>query len=258
MPGRNKRIRTAARLDGRKMAAAVALKLGTQIGDARKSRGWSQRQLGEKIGISPSRIGQLERGRVAGASVELLCSLSVALGVLLRLEFARDASAGPADAGHLALQELALRLGRETGRPRTFELATRPLDTGHSIDVCLRDDAHRVLIVEECWNTFGNINASVRSTRRKIAEAEQLAVAIGDDAGPYRVAAVWIVRDTRANRALLARYPEVFGAAFTGSSSGWVTALMDAAPAPPIDLGLVWCDVRATRLFPWRKPRAAA
>jgi hypothetical protein len=151
------------------------------------------------------------------------------------------------------MQELALRLGRETGRARTFELPTRPANPSHSIDVCLRDDAQRFLIIEECWNMFGNINASVRSTRRKIAEAAELAVAVGGDEGLYRVAAVWIVRDTWRNREILARYPEVFSSAFTGSSRGWVRAL-SVGGAPPEEMGLVWCDVRATRLFTWRRP----
>ena len=54
--------------------------------------------------------------------------------------------------------------------------------------------------------------ASVRSTNRKLAETQALAVALGGEAGPYRVAAVWVVRDTPRNRAVLARYPETFDA----------------------------------------------
>jgi hypothetical protein len=175
------------------------------------------------------------------------------LGIPLRIDFMRDHLQELNDAGHLAMQDLMLRLARETRRARGFELATKPADPTLSIDVCVRDDLNRVLIIEECWNTFGNLNASVRSTRRKIAEAEQIAVALGGDHGPYRVAAVWIVRDTRANRALLARYPDVFAQVFTGSSAGWVAALTRASAAPPSEIGLVWVDVRATRVFAWRR-----
>jgi hypothetical protein len=59
-------------------------------------------------------------------------------------------------------------------------------------------------MLNECWNTFGSINAAVRSTKRKVAETENLAVAIAGDSAPYRVAACWIVRDTKRNRELLA------------------------------------------------------
>jgi transcriptional regulator with XRE-family HTH domain len=224
------------------------------IRDARKRRRWSRSQLGAKVGLGATRIGQIERGDGTGVSLEIWFALGQALDMSFRADFARDRIEEPEDAGHLGIQELALRLGRLTGRPRTFELSTRPANPSFSIDVGVRDDSVRVLFIEECWNTFGNINAAVRSTRRKIAEAEQLAVAIGGELGPYRVAAVWIVRDTRRNREIVSRYPEVFAAAFTGSSRQWVKALTTAAVEPPVGLGLVWCDLRATRLFAWRKP----
>jgi transcriptional regulator with XRE-family HTH domain len=223
------------------------------VRDARLGRNWSQRILGAKVGLTGARVSQIEAGRGYSGSLEIWFALSHALGIPLRVELQRDPVAEPIDAGHLKLQELLLRLGRETGRGRSFELPTRPVDPSHSIDVCLRDDGRRQLLINECWNTFGNVNASVRSTHRKIAEAEQMAVAIGGDAGAFRVAACWIVRDTRANRALIARYPEVFATTFTGSSARWVEALTTTAVDPPAGIGLVWSDVNATRVFAWRK-----
>jgi hypothetical protein len=114
------------------------------------------------------------------------------------------------------------------------------------------------LILNECWNTFGSINAAVRSTRRKVAEAEQLAAAIGGDAGPYKVASCWIVRDTRRNREIVSRYPEVFATSFPASSAAWVRALTTSGAPVPEEPGLVWSDLRATRLLAWRKPRNLA
>ena len=254
MPRRTRNSRSSAVLEGRRLATSQAVELGTRIRDARKRRRWSLQTLADKVGLTPSRVSQVERGRGSGASLEVWLALAQALGIHLKVEFGRDPVQEPDDAGHLAIQELALRLGRRTGRARTIELPTRPANPGLSIDVCLRDDTQRVLIIEECWNTFGNINESIRSTRRKVAEAQQLAVAIGDDDGPYRVAAIWIVRDTRRNREILARYPEVFAAAFTGPSRQWLKALTTRDGSVPGEMGLVWCDLRATRLFAWRKP----
>jgi transcriptional regulator with XRE-family HTH domain len=241
-----------ARLEGRQLARDAARGLGKAVRECRTRRRWSQRVLGQKVGLTSQRIGQIERGDES-AGLEIWFALSETLGTPLKVEFKRDALLDVVDAGHLQLQELALSLGRLTGRARGFEIPTKPADPSHSIDVFLRDDALRILFINECWNAFGNINASVRSTRRKIVEAEQLAIAIGGDAGPYRVAAVWIVRDTRVNRALIARYPEVFANAFVGSSSAWVASLTTATVVPPTDLGLVWADVNATRVFAWRR-----
>lgn len=253
MPRRKGVSRAAAVLDGRHQAASDALALGEKVRSARRRRGWSQRELATKVDLAPSRIGQLERGHGANAPLEVWHVLARALGIPFRAELGRDTAEDVLDAGHLAIQELMLQLAREAERARTFELPTKPANPTYSIDVCARDDAHRVLLIQECWNTFGNINASVRSTRRKIAEAEELAVAISGDRGPYTVAAVWIVRDTRRNREILARYPEVFASAFTGSSRHWVRALTSRGVFPPEGLGLVWCDLRATRVFARRR-----
>ncbi len=184
---------------------------------------------------------------------DLWFALADALGVPFRMEFGRDPTQELEDAGHLEMQEFMLRLGRAGGFGRGFELATRSANPAYSVDVGLRDDVRRLLVLEECWNTFGNIGASVRSTRRKIAEAEALAVAAGGERGPYQVAAVWIVRDSPRNRAVLARYPQIFEVTFTGSSSAWVTVLTVRGASVPGELGLVWCDPRRGRLTAWRR-----
>jgi hypothetical protein len=119
--------------------------------------------------------------------------------------------------------------------------------------------ARSLLILVECWNTFGDLGAAVRSTNRKLAEAAELAIAVGDGR-PYRVTGCWVVRDLERNRRLLVSYPELFASRFPGSSASWVKALSGARqtdgsprPEPPAQLGLVWCDARATRIDAWRR-----
>jgi hypothetical protein len=110
----------------------------------------------------------------------------------------------------------------------------------------------RWLVLVEAWNTFGDVGASVRSTDRKLAEAEDLATALWGERG-HLVAGCWVVRSTRANRALFARYPELFATRFPGSSVGWL-ATLTTGWRPPVRPGFVWCDVGATRLFAARRP----
>lgn len=175
----------------------------------------------------------------------------MALELPLSVEIGRDAKEEPADSGHLRIQELILRLGRQTGAQRFFELPTKPADPTRSTDVGLRYDTHRRLTLVECVNTFGNINASVRSGDRKRAEAEALAVAIGHGE-PYSVHQCWVIRATRRNRGIVAKYPEIFAVRLPGSSREWVRALTTGA-TPPEEPGLVWCSVDASRLFEWRR-----
>lgn len=192
----------------------------------------------------------MERGRGGALSLEVWQQVALVLGLSLDLTLGRDALEEPADAGHLAIQEMILRLGRLLGMRRNFELPTKPADPSLSTDVGLTDDANRRLIQVECVNTFGNINAAIRSSDRKRAEAEALAISIGHGQ-PYAVHQVWVVRATRRNRELLGRYPELFATRFAGSSRAWVDALTKGSE-PPGELGLVWCDVWATRSFAWR------
>ena len=237
----------AARLNQEQLARA-----GREVRSSRKRLRWTQRQLAERVGLSKSTISRVELGQGGGLTLDAWQRIAIALGRPLYLEFGRDAREEPADAGHLRIQEFLLRLGRENGRSRSFELATRPAVAARFIDVLARDDRERRLIIQEVWNVIGDIGAGARSTNRKVAEAGALAVAIGGERGPYAVHAVWVVVASRRNRELVARYPEVFAARFPGSSRAWVTALTRTSP-PPKEPGLVWCNVAGTRLFAWRR-----
>jgi hypothetical protein len=211
--------------------------------------------VGARVGVQQTWISRIELGHGQGVPLGVWVALGVALKRPLAITFSRPLGADrePSDAGHLALQERLLELARATGRTATFELPTRSRDPRYSIDVCVRDPRHRVLIVQEAWNTFGDLGAAVRSSNRKTAEATDLA-AIVDDGPPYRVATVWVVSSTAANRALLGRYPHVFRAAFPGSSRSWARALTDG-DAPPDAAGLVWIDPATGRISEWRQAR---
>jgi transcriptional regulator with XRE-family HTH domain len=234
-------------------------RLGGEMRTARHRRQMTQQQLAAAAGISRSAESAIERGLGGGQTLDTWQRVALAAGRPLIVELQRDRLEETRDAGHLAIQELVLRLGRRSEFSGSFELQTRPAEPWRSTDVGLRDDHRRVLLLIECWNTFGDIGAATRSSERKRAEAAMHAVAIGGE-HPHRVATCWVVRATKRNRSLVARYPEVFRARFPGSSLGWVRALTSPSasggsgprPEAPFDAGLVWCDIGATRLFPWR------
>ena len=232
-------------------------RLGGELRAARLRRRWTQQDLADGAGVSRSTVSDIERGLGGGHTLDAWQRLGLACDTPLIVKLQRDVLEDAADAGHLAMQELLLRLGRLAGFARTFELPTKPSEPWRSTDVGLRDDRRRILVLEECWNSFGDVGAAARASARKVAEAEAYGIAIGGGGG-YRVASVWVVRDTRRNRDLIRRYPEVFAARFPGSSTRWVAALNPTRdgsplPEPPVEPGLVWCDGGATRLFAWRR-----
>ncbi len=232
---------------------AIALSLGRGVRVGRERLGITQVALAARVEVDQSRISQIERGLGRGVPVELWIALGVGLGRPLAISFTKPLGEPrePGDAGHLAMQERLLELARATGRPGTFEVPTRPLDPSRSIDVCVRDAPHRVLLIQEAWNSFGDLGAAVRSTNRKAAEATELAATL-DEGPPYRVAMVWIVRPSATNRALVGRYPQIFRAAFPGSSRAWVQSLTTGT-APPTQPGLLWLDPASGGLTEWRR-----
>ena len=211
------------------------------------------------MGVSRARYAEMERGEGANAPLELWVKVGIALGRPVAVTLSRDIAADggshdPRDAGHLAAQELVLRLARAHGRTASVELATKPNHPVFFADLVLGDDRRRALMLIEIVNRAGDLGAAARSTDRKAAELEGFAILAGGEGGPYRVARGWLLVDTAANRRLVARYPEFLRARFPGSSAAWARAIMDGA-APPTEPAIAWVDPRAGRIFAMRGPR---
>lgn len=224
-------------------------RVGGQIKGMRTRRGWTKTELAERCDVGRMVVMRAEKGDES-VTLETLERMALAFGVPLNVGFTRD-GLDVADGGHLAIQEIVLRAGRSTGLAGLPELPTRPNEPWRSIDVVLGSRSRALAVCVECWNTFGDVGAAIRSSRRKAVELSELGVAQwGADA---RARLVWVVRDSAANRALVARYPEVFIRAFPGSSRQWVAALT-AGSEPPNEPGLVWCDTRPGRLHAWYRP----
>lgn len=246
--------RTAHQIEASRRWQESRARVGGQVRAMRQRRGWSQRELADRVGVGRMVISRIERGE-GRLDLELLERIAIVFGVPLGVTLGRDPREDVADAGHLAMQELVLRFGRVGGFTRHFELATRPAEPWRSADIVLGSDARQALIGIECWNTFGDIGAAARSSTRKQAELEQMAVARWGAASI--VGHLWVVRDVARNRALVARYPEVFAARFPGSSRMWVQALASGGPIP-LEPGLVWCDVRRGLVTEWRRAASRA
>ena len=197
----------------------------------------------------------MEAGNGGGAPATVWFAIAKALDRYFRFEFARDPQAELADAGHLDIQELVLRAAKPGGWERLFEARSRAYGSDLSVDVKLVDRRGRRLVIGECWNTFGDLGAATRSGERKLKDAEEQAVALAGEGEPFQIGLVWIVRETKANRALVNRYPQIFEARFPGSSVEWIRALTRPRARLPSHPGLIWCDLRATRLFARRVAR---
>jgi transcriptional regulator with XRE-family HTH domain len=230
---------------GLREAQAIAANLGRDAKTTRQRRRLRQAELGRLVGLSQSEISYLERGHGARTSIETWVAIGIALQRPIAIGFSRDAvDPAPQDAGHLAAQELTLRLAMRAGWRGRFEVPSEPGAPRHVTDVELSAADGQVVLVE-IWNRLVDLGAAVRSSDRKLAD-------VASRRGHLDSAlSCWLLVDTAANREVVSRYPTILRARFSGSSAGWVGALTTGTTAPTRP-GLAWIDVRSGRLRPLR------
>jgi transcriptional regulator with XRE-family HTH domain len=161
-------------IDAAKRTQEQRLRIGGEIRSMRERRGWARTELAARAGVGRMVVSRVERG-ATNLDLEVLQRIGIALGRATGVTFGRDILEAPADAGHLAVQELVLRPGRTAGYTGTFELPTRPTDPWRSIDVGLAKTSDHRLMLVECWNAIGDVGAAARSSERKRAELEAIA-----------------------------------------------------------------------------------
>ena len=114
--------RTGFELDGSVEASSIAGSLGRDLRATARRRRLTQAELGRRVGLSGPRIGEIQRGQGASASLDTWVKLGKAIGRPLAVAFSREIDALEVnDAGHLAAQELVLGLARRHGRRADFE-----------------------------------------------------------------------------------------------------------------------------------------
>jgi transcriptional regulator with XRE-family HTH domain len=214
--------------------------LARDLAVTRKRRRWTQDRLAAVVGVSQAEISYLERGYGSRTPIETWVAIGIALKRPIAIGFSRDVVAPLQDAGHLAAQELVIRLARAAGWRVAFEAPIDREAPGLTSD--LRLDRAGGTVLGEIWNRVDDLGAAARSSDRKLAAVHRV------DPGAV---CVWLLVDTAANRRIIRRYPELLRARFPGSSTAWVRALTTGTN-PPSRPGIAWIELSSGRLRPLR------
>lgn len=135
--------------EARRLDVENQIQVGRDLRKRRRRRRMSQVALAVAAGMSREMVKRMESGRGGAIPGFRWHAVALAPDTTHDAEFARDHQEEPADAGHLSIQELLLRLGAALGFDKSVELPTRSSDPSRSIDVSLRNDRRRVLMVLE-------------------------------------------------------------------------------------------------------------
>jgi len=191
-------FRTRRRDAGAERARWLAQRFGQELRLARVAAGLTQRQLAVLAGVSQQRVSRAERGSRA-ISLDARCRMAAAAGHDLSLRLYPAESVRLRDSGQLALAQnivdaahdhwrAALEVPVAVGDPRAADLVlSRP-------DGAIHVEIERLVV---------DVQAQLRAGQLK---RESLAVRLQR---PVRL--VLAVADTRANRARLEPFADLFG-----------------------------------------------
>jgi transcriptional regulator with XRE-family HTH domain len=141
-------------------AVAIAGNLARDLRATRRRRRLTQAQLADKVGVSQAEVSALEAGAGARTSIETWVAIGIALDRPVAIGFSRDTVASLLDAGHLAAQELLIRLVTAAGWQAAFEAPSNPADPRHVTDVVL-GSARPAIVLVEIWNRLDDLGAAV-------------------------------------------------------------------------------------------------
>lgn len=170
-----------SRLDqGRATAAQIRSRVGGEIRLARTGAGASLREAGGRVGMSHTQFGRIERGKLAGVSVDQLSLACSSVG--LRLVSRAVPGAGPAvDSAQLALLD-RFRAVLPEGTPTWTEVPLPIPGDLRAWDALVALEGIRLAI--EAETRLSDVQALDRRCQLKLRDGgvEQLILLVGDTA----------------------------------------------------------------------------
>jgi transcriptional regulator with XRE-family HTH domain len=184
-------------------AAMTDQRLGASIRFVRIRRGWRQRDLAERAGVSQSAVSRIERGHLGEVTVDTIRRVAGALD--MRIDVVGRWRGGDLDrllaSGHSALHESVARLlAGLSGWQFASEVSFSNYADRGVIDLLAWHEPTRCLLVIELKTEFVDMNELIGTLDRKFRNAAQIARERGWLASAASVSIWVIVVDSSTNR----------------------------------------------------------
>jgi len=195
-------------------------RVGTVIRLVRQARGWRQRDLADRSGVSQSTVSRLERGQIGSQSITVVRAVAAALDV--RIDLVPRWRAGDLDRllnrGHSVLHESVARTFRDQWPAWTLapEVSFAVYGERGVIDILAWHPGRRALLVIELKTDLVDMNELLGTLDRKRRLAATAASARGWD--PLTVSAWLIVSNSRTSRRRVAEHETMLRSALPGRS----------------------------------------
>jgi transcriptional regulator with XRE-family HTH domain len=220
------------------------IRLGLSIRALRRRRGWSQRTLGERVGLSPSGISRIERGAARHASIDTVERILEAFGARLHVRalWRGEELDRLLDRDHARIVDDLISLLTPDGWTPIPEATFQVAGERGSIDVLAWHETTGTLLVIEVKTVVPDIQATVAGLDRKARIAPVLARQRGWTV--RGVARLLVLPDDRTARRRIEAFAATFDRALparTAAIKRWL-----AAPAGPLAGVMFLSDSRVT------------
>lgn len=218
-----------------------AIRFGRAIRALRRHQRLTQRDLGDRAGVSDTLVSGVEAGRIASVGYATLLRIARSLGAELELNvrWRGEALDRLLDEGHARVVDLVVALFRRAGWEAVVEASFAVGGERGSIDVLACHAPTGSVAVIEVKSVVPDVQATIFTLDRKA----RVAPLIAKDRGWRcdRVARFLVVAEGRTARRRIERHAATFEAAFPVRTREAVAWIRQPTAAPPS--GLVFLRV---------------
>lgn len=204
----------------------------------RLRRGWPQRVLGDRAGVSRELVSRVERGDLAGVTVGSIDRVATAIGasVHLQVRWQGEQLDRLLDAAHAAIQQAVAQFLTMLGWTVRVEVSFNHYGDRGRVDVLAFHPTLRVLLVVEIKSALGDLQETVGRLDVKVRVGPVIARDLGWD-GVVAIIPALVIGDSRLARRTIVSHAALFE---RYRLRGRAAVAWLRRPVAPMPSGLLW------------------